>query len=52
MFMGSLPGDSGAEAEEGSCPVLASTIEASCRWCESVGSSEGTKRAETGSKRL
>jgi hypothetical protein len=52
MFMGSLPVDSGAEAEEGSFPVLASTIEASCRWCEFVESSEGTKRAETVSKGL
>lgn len=31
-FIGSLPADSGAEAEEGSCPVFAATIETSCRW--------------------
>jgi hypothetical protein len=52
MFMVSLPVDSGAEAEEGSRPVLASTIEASCRWYEYVESRECTKRAETGSKGL
>jgi hypothetical protein len=51
-FMGSLPADSGADADEGSCPVLGSTIEASCRWHESVRSSERVKRAETGSKGL
>lgn len=42
-FMGSLPADSGAEAEEGSCPVLAATIEASCRWREPRMSSKCTK---------
>ena len=31
-FISSLPADSGPEAEEGSCPVLAATIETSCRW--------------------
>jgi hypothetical protein len=43
MLMGSLPADSGAEVAERSCPVLASTIEASCKWRESVRSSERAK---------